>query len=68
MLIATTELWTDATETRSCRILSYDKVWELELRAFGQRLMLQSFDSIEEAVKSGELWRAALLEMAPQAA
>ena len=68
MLIATVDLWTDARESRRCRVLSYDTGSELEMYAYGQRVMIQSLDSVEDAVIIGEEWRTAFLTAAPQAA
>ncbi len=68
MLIATVDLWADSRESRSCRILSYDTGSELEMYAYGQRLMVQSLDSVEEAVIAGEEWRTAFLTVESQAA
>ena len=68
MLIATLDLWIDRREARTCRVLSYDTGSELEMRAHGQRIMLQTFDCAEDAVARGEQWRAALLDLEPQAA
>jgi hypothetical protein len=68
MLIATLDLWADASEARKCRILSYETGSDLEMHAYGQCLMVQAFTCTEDAMACGELWRTAMTDLEPQAA